>query len=157
MSFVSRSVVFQSTPSVWRETTGIQNNMPLIQISIHSLRVEGDEIITAIVTFITISIHSLRVEGDVQAIVTALPTLDFNPLPPCGGRPCRNGIILLWLLHFNPLPPCGGRPAKALRCRVSRPISIHSLRVEGDPVSKRAGEGGGNFNPLPPCGGRPET
>ena len=61
---VDVSKLFQSTPSVWRET-GIYNfDNVFCVISIHSLRVEGD-----IVTFNTlgakkISIHSLRVEGD---------------------------------------------------------------------------------------------
>ena len=34
-----------------------------------------------------ISIHSLRVEGDDGKITVNEPTCDFNPLPPCGGRP----------------------------------------------------------------------
>ncbi len=56
---------FQSTPSVWRETYR------------H----------TVITCSATISIHSLRVEGD-MAEWFKIPTLgDFNPLPPCGGRP----------------------------------------------------------------------
>ena len=33
---------FQSTPSVWRETPIIQPSPKLGEISIHSLRVEGD-------------------------------------------------------------------------------------------------------------------
>ena len=34
--------VFQSTPSAWRETSSPICNVRLIQISIHSLRMEGD-------------------------------------------------------------------------------------------------------------------
>ena len=129
--------VFQSTPSVWRETT------PPSSGSSYSL----------------ISIHSLRVEGDMPAGMMAGSASYFNPLPPCGGRlrishlPQRQG-------HFNPLPPCGGRPRgseKERRQRApfqstpsvwretldSRPdrvlitISIHSLRVEGDPTTSK--------------------
>ena len=80
--------------------------------------------------------------------------MNFNPLPPCGGR-----LVPISYKdqqnNFNPLPPCGGRPVtysndlidvrfqstpsvwretaadgssySALPC-----ISIHSLRVEGD-------------------------
>ena len=34
--------LFQSTPSVWRETPAVQYDAPQESISIHSLRVEGD-------------------------------------------------------------------------------------------------------------------
>ena len=55
---------FQSTPSVWRETSEISERVKLTLISIHSLRVEGD------------------------ATRAQEPTAGkhFNPLPPCGGR-----------------------------------------------------------------------
>ena len=55
---------FQSTPSVWRETVPSPWADCTAQISIHSLRVEGDR-------------TSLRM---------TLIHLYFNPLPPCGGR-----------------------------------------------------------------------
>ena len=55
---------------------------------------------------------------------------DFNPLPPCGGRPMQP-IRKRAIYYFNPLPPCGGRP-----------------------VSRRKTPNRRNFNPLPPCGGR---
>ena len=59
----------------------------------------------------TISIHSLRVEGDRR-------------------KPCS----LYCLLYFNPLPPCGGRPCCGSAMWNFCSISIHSLRVEGDAV-----------------------
>ena len=80
-----------------------------IDISIHSLRVEGDTVSQQHVIKLAISIHSLRVEGDVLQLLIQCQQLDFNPLPPCGGRP-----------HFVAI---GGG---------SGTISIHSLRVEGD-------------------------
>ena len=56
--------IFQSTPSVWRETSSSCATGNQKDISIHSLRVEGDSVtIPASVTTL-ISIHSLRVEGD---------------------------------------------------------------------------------------------
>ena len=33
---------FQSTPSAWRETFGVLSASPVLDISIHSLRMEGD-------------------------------------------------------------------------------------------------------------------
>ena len=67
---------FQSTPSAWRETTGLLD----------------------VAVFRKISIHSLRMEGDVQIWDNIFRSYHFNPLPPHGGRPNpaknhRNRII----------------------------------------------------------------
>ncbi len=78
-------------------------------ISIHSLRVEGDCCWLVRRLTLSISIHSLRVEGD------TVDSVNF-----CGKR------------DFNPLPPCGGRPRVVCGVFVGANISIHSLRVEGD-------------------------
>ena len=81
--------IFQSTPSAWRETSDAQERLDDISISIHSLRMEGDN------------------DGCFAMFVPR----DFNPLPPHGGRP-----ILLYTScvarYFNPLPPHGGRPVR---------------------------------------------
>ena len=124
-----------------------------------------------------ISIHSLRVEGDLRRLTKPPQTGDFNPLPPCGGRPFLLGVgdynqnisihslrvegdavdisttvlvpefqstpsvwretrkplsLTMWKSYFNPLPPCGGR----------RGLLAGSERKNF------------YFNPLPPCGGR---
>ena len=102
---------FQSTPSVWRETlrkafilTGEKHFNPLPPyggrptakpqhffrsgISIHSLRMEGDNRIKHKPHLgIIISIHSLRMEGDYDNTRRTGDTHHFNPLPPHGGRP----------------------------------------------------------------------
>ena len=78
-------------------------------ISIHSLRVEGDNGRQKAETYKSISIHSLRVEGDWQALCKPCHDKNFNPLPPCGGRPDHPGRVR-HRQNFNPLPPCGGRP-----------------------------------------------
>ena len=152
--FGDLTAIFQSTPSVWRETA-----------------LQPSQKITP-----TISIHSLRVEGDASRESYGAKVLDFNPLPPCGGRrrvlrerikkrqfqsppsvwretrfhysnkvhfPFQStpsvwretpvlGTDRSFLSYFNPLPPCGGRR----QCD-----NIFFCRR--------------NFNPLPPCGGRP--
>ena len=59
-----RKYLFQSTPSAWRETKVIKDLSITIIISIHSLRVEGDEALNRALLTEAISIHSLRVEGD---------------------------------------------------------------------------------------------
>ena len=124
----------------------------------------------------SISIHSLRVEGDHNHSTESGTEQDFNPLPPCGGRlqRCkRSGFTG----NFNPLPPCGGRQSGTLALLSDIPISIHSLRVEGDLLlrfrydkfkrfqstpsvwretadAEQDNGNSQNFNPLPPCGGR---
>ena len=72
MNFYRRATgcwLFQSTPSVWRETEQTALNGALNGISIHSLRVEGDSAHTETSLHIAISIHSLRVEGDRFTVV----------------------------------------------------------------------------------------
>ena len=48
------------------------------------------------------------------------------------------GGIRLSLGHFNPRPPCGGRPLLPALRRENGKISIHALRVEGDPRGVRS-------------------
>ena len=80
-----------------------------LQISIHVLRVE-DDVGKQVADFaLGISIHVLRVEDDFGLLVLRSVHHDFNPRPPCGGRP---------------LPFAG--PSGFLQ------ISIHVLRVEDD-------------------------
>ena len=129
---IRRHRTFQSTPSVWRETSERSDEKRKRDISIHSLRMEGDDYtkeqyeaffhfnplppyggrLGMIVNFqsgIFISIHSLRMEGDDQIHAFTRFTTYFNPLPPYGGRPARYpGRI--YTDYFNPLPPYGGRP-----------------------------------------------
>ena len=56
--------LFQSTPSAWRETHYGERGESLRIISIHSLRMEGDEALSPLGEKFGISIHSLRMEGD---------------------------------------------------------------------------------------------
>ena len=101
------------------------------EISIHSLRMEGDGIIANKKEYQGISIHSLRMEGDLVQRELYTDNHHFNPLPPHGGRlPCRE--IPSGTTHFNPLPPHGGRLYWIIAIVVNKPISIHSLRMEGD-------------------------
>ena len=47
---------------------------------------EGDFAIAPFALTINISIHSLRMEGDFSKMFTPALILYFNPLPPYGGR-----------------------------------------------------------------------
>ena len=126
--------VFQSTPSAWRETVPLPTVITKAIISIHSLRMEGDQGLWHLRQCGHISIHSLRMEGDwngnyaVYGKYISIHSLRmegddchrfsfynhryFNPLPPHGGRrirpPDRTQTI-----YFNPLPPHGGRQEEA--------------------------------------------
>ena len=59
-----RFFAFQSTPSAWRETTILSMFRMFLIISIHSLRMEGDDFRVGEKDLELISIHSLRMEGD---------------------------------------------------------------------------------------------
>ena len=59
------------------------------------------------------------------------------------------------LTNFNPLPPHGGRLYGIGSRSFPACISIHSLRMEGDPAFPHRCVPTAYFNPLPPHGGRP--
>ena len=101
-----------------------------------------------------ISIHSLRMEGDYQVLVLFCRQFHFNPLPPYGGR-LKNEFSNFCVKHFNPLPPYGGRLCYVTNYSTADAISIHSLRMEGDMRIAFCFLECGHFNPLPPYGGRP--
>ena len=65
IELLRKSVVFQSTPSVWTVTIVRIKSCPFSIISIHTLRVEGDDNGKRVSEKeCIISIHTLRVEGD---------------------------------------------------------------------------------------------
>ncbi len=146
-------------------------------ISIHAPRVGGDRAGWRKCRASEISIHAPRVGGDVWFInggetehdfnprppcggrpfvlrSRSPVRADFNPRPPCGGRPARPRQRRHWALHFNPRPPCGGR-RKNIGSGDSRwAISIHAPRVGGDCWTTSPAPPPEYFNPRPPCGGR---
>ena len=176
------------------------------------------------VNTIEISIHSLRMEGDYCAVYPVAPGNHFNPLPPHGGRPAQkvgddmaHGISIHSLrmegdffgihspslvMEFQSTPsawretymrlgdsfidsafqstPSAWRETSIYQKEAMRTafqstpsawretrgtvhlqsagsISIHSLRMEGDPDSSSTHSGSSHFNPLPPHGGRHPT
>ena len=106
------NIQFQSTPSVWRETVIISFFADAEKISIHSLRVEGDQMFS----------------------FGSQPIKHFNPLPPCGGRR-KDSVAMCYIvdISIHSLRVEGDMPCiiPAQRYR----ISIHSLRVEGDTMA----------------------
>ena len=118
---------------MWRETIRPAGVVSVVVISIHSLRVEGDPQRTTEDDEAAISIHSLRVEGDGGDSGMIIKIGIFQSTPSVWRE--TNGIILLWLLQIFQSTPSVWRETRAV-CRVfvGADISIHSLRVEGDPV-----------------------
>ena len=109
-----------------------------LSISIHSLRAEGDRNkISVLITLINISIHSLRAEGDLKMCVRYKILYDnFNPLPPCGGRPrLIKEVAAMAAISIHSLRAEGDISMSTPELR--RTISIHSLRAEGDSGERR--------------------
>ena len=124
-------VRFQSTPSAWRETPVRRQGSLLEDISIHSLRMEGD-----LLTFWNQSSNT-----------------HFNPLPPHGGRPtafCVNvvtstfqstpstrretseSVVGIRRNAFQSTPSTRRETYKNAIVPDFPCISIHSLHTEGD-------------------------
>ena len=145
---------FQSTPSEGRATQSLVRLPRPVDISIHALRGEGDDITSAQnrwlnefqstpsegratalpFTFLFwggISIHALRGEGDGVICHSIIMSANFNPRPPRGGR--HNGDNAQKRLHTFQSTPSEGRATRSLFPRFRLPhISIHALRGEGD-------------------------
>ena len=148
-------VQFQSTPSAWRETPlpGLLSGEN--QISIHSLRMEGDTIVnTALVEYMIFQSTPSAWRETGGTLCGAIMPIVFQSTPSAWRETRTAAGLHSDLLHFNPLPPHGGRPkAYNVRWRNTRfqstpsawretytiyknhsvsHISIHSLRMEGD-------------------------
>ena len=126
----------------------------LHDISIHSLRMEGDNVCDCPVCIHCISIHSLRMEGDSDLFGDDLEEEEFQSTPSAWRETQYCILSPHSVINFNPLPPHGGRLATPSAIRYcskfqSTPsawretyssggiwgclhISIHSLRMEGD-------------------------
>ena len=96
--------LFQSTPSVWRETTPYPLSF-IIRI-FQSTPSVWRETLTAFQPYgiPEISIHSLRMEGDPKTGTALSPHIYFNPLPPYGGRQqnCTGKRFSFRLSLYNP-------------------------------------------------------
>ena len=172
----SLPLLFQSTPSVWRET-GILAEWQMNPAYFNPLppyggRRQRDKLVFLYMDFNPlppyggrpvkyaknqnrekISIHSLRMEGDFLRRPEHLPGKYFNPLPPYGGR--RGGSVLLFMaVVFQSTPSVWRETKKHLFQGHELDISIHSLRMEGDYLCTIGFPQCSHFNPLPPYGGR---
>ena len=94
-----------------------------MEISIHSLRMEGDTNIWDIKACTGISIHSLRMEGDsADSPQSGQSDISIHSLRMAGDN-CSHRVTL-HNVHFNPLPPYGGRPER--RCLAMKRFKFQS-------------------------------
>ena len=146
--------LFLSTPSARRATAaGLREPRP-VQISIHALREEGDQLIRTafiatpgflstpsarratepnwdIIEAVLISIHALREEGDPVRHRPDQAQDHFYPRPPRGGRRCwvcRPSCPMIFLST----PSARRATTDFLQAFPFSTISIHALREEGD-------------------------
>ena len=83
-----------------------------------------------------ISIHALREEGDPERQERKDREMDFYPRPPRGGRhPVVGQVYGYGQFLSTPSARRATRPSKTQGLRSE--ISIHALREEGDPPSRR--------------------
>ena len=162
-------------PHGGRHSVQTRSNTPE-DISIHSLHTEGDEKKLARERQQRISIHSLHTEGDdTEKTQAQINSISIHSLHTEGdnNRSFKNLIII----NFNPLPPHGGR-------LVESPRSEQNLSFQSTPSTRRETSGNrrrncnshkfqstpstrretryititlffrNHFNPLPPHGGR---
>ena len=100
-------------------------------ISIHSLRMEGDQIKTYPVTEGEISIHSLRMEGDHEKRWFHVGKgISIHSLRMEGDRETLH-VINDYIL-FQSTPSAWRETSMPLIMSLLHQISIHSLRMEGD-------------------------
>ena len=177
-TFFGEIFQFQSTPSVWRETGYSVSSMQCFEISIHSLRVEGDILqiylrahffhfnplppcggrllrLSLLSLRHTISIHSLRVEGDDFDPNIKYKLLQFQSTPSVWRETAPTLASASAQRHFNPLPPCGGRPYYTTGVNKSQAFQSTPSVWRETRAALRRKTPDRNFNPLPPCGGRP--
>ena len=130
---------------------------PILIISIHALREEGDDYDPIIdietVNFYPrpprggrpdltlddepedrgISIHALREEGDWKDVDLAAGKITPFLSTPSARRATNSAeFVKTQIRHFYPRPPRGGRPSWPRSPRSRSAISIHALREEGD-------------------------
>ena len=157
-------VLFQPTPSLRRATAPVEvtinlpsnfnprppcggrREVPLSEcgiygISTHALLAEGDILFAAVHhSKFAISTHALLAEGDTSPRRRSRRYTNFNPRPPCGGRP-RSVWSSSASTVFQPTPSLRRATHAERHVLADTGISTHALLAEGD-MSAR--------DPIPP-------
>ena len=148
-------IKFLSTPSGWRATSGYAHHLTYHQDFYprppgggrpgDRVKREGH---------CSISIHALRVEGDDGKANGIITIVEFLSTPSGWRATTKDSSILISSWNFYPRPPGGGRLLFTAPLHHILIISIHALRVEGDLLSLIRSLLSPNFYPRPPGGGR---
>ena len=146
---------FQSTPSAWRETSLYFLFVGVDNISIHSLRMEGDIVpIISLAILVVISIHSLRMEGDIPIISITISHGGFQSTPSAWRE-----TLLIFTTYgapaFQSTPSAWRETDDVSAAPPSAAFQSTPSAWRETLILVRASEDQVNFNPLPPHGGRP--
>ena len=102
-----------------------------------------------------ISIHSLRVEGDSFASICRPSLVAFQSTPSVWRETYKQAALLYCQEDFNPLPPCGGRLWYHITWQAFPSLFQSTPSVWRETIVYiKSIIIGNHFNPLPPCGGR---
>ena len=107
---VTEAFTFQSTPSAWRETSTI-TQYGYVEKNFNPLPPHGGRHLAIVqcALFQQISIHSLRMEGDHLVTVPIIRAIGFQSTPSAWRETPLLCVMDIIQYHFNPLPPHGGR------------------------------------------------
>ena len=86
-----------------------------------------------------ISIHAPRAGGDCCKRMIQKKRRKFQSTPPVRGATMRSMLAHQAEQDFNPRPPCGGRPSPYAGDSWAERISIHAPRAGGDPLTALTG------------------
>ena len=146
-------MIFQSTPSAWRETRRLCKPNAMFHISIHSLRMEGDQGNSANYRGIMEFQSTPSAWRETSEIVPyARPTLFQST--PSAWRETKTLRNLVSTTAFQSTPSAWRETKFRMLLETLPDISIHSLRMEGDLATRTQLQNATHFNPLPPHGGR---
>ncbi len=145
---------FQSTPPMQGATRYLHERLDDGGISIHAPHAGGDSRWSALCMIIQLDFNPRPpCRGRPRTERTGPRVRYFNPRPPCRGRR-RGWSMRAHQSYFNPRPPCRGRPAEA-----NGVIEVKAF--QSTPPMQGATTGSGSqsqlktyFNPRPPCRGR---
>ena len=120
---------------MWRTTLGHHLVLQLCQISIHVLHVEDDffSLMWSAAAFVFQSTSSMW-RTTLILLLGRMVLLIFQSTSSMWRTTLGDPSALLSSKDFNPRPPCGGRPGFLQINSLVRGISIHVLHVEDDLV-----------------------
>ena len=102
---------FLSTLSLRRATHGFPRLRNAVQISIHALLAESDDVGYRNAMRDAISIHALLAESDDISAESAAASVDISIHALLAESDCQRQIALIALVDFYPRSPCGERPS----------------------------------------------